>query len=71
MNIKRLSALNSIIIERFFAEFEQLWTEYNVEMKDIYNIDETEFQLGQIADNYVIYDPAVDHSVISKSDNTQ
>ena len=71
MNIKRLSALNSVIIERFFAEFEQLQTEYNVKMKDIYNMNETEFQLDQIAGNYVVYDSAVSHSVISKSDNTQ
>ena len=71
MNIKRLSALNPVIIKRFFAEFEQLRTEYNVEMEDIYNMDETGFQLGQIADNYVVYDPAVGHSVTSKSDNTQ
>ena len=71
MNIKRLSVLNSVIIERFFAEFKQLQTKYNVEMKDIYNMNETEFQLSQIADNYVIYDSAVDHSVILKSDNTQ
>ena len=71
MNIKRLSALNPVIIEHFFAEFKQLWTEYNVEMKDIYNMNETEFQLGQIAGNYVVYDSAVSHSVTLKSDNTQ
>ena len=71
MNIKRLSALNLVIIEHFFAEFEQLQTEYNVEMEDIYNMNETEFQLSQIADNYVVYNSAVSHSVILKSDNTQ
>ena len=43
MNIKRLSALNSVIIKHFFAEFEQLQTKYNVKMKDIYNMNETEF----------------------------
>ncbi len=46
INIKRLSVLNSVIIEYFFAEFKQLQTEYNIEMKDIYNINETEFQLS-------------------------
>ena len=43
MNIKRLSAFNSVIIEHFFAELKKLQTEYNIEMKDIYNIDETGF----------------------------
>ena len=43
MNIKRLSALDSVIIEHFFAEFEQLWIKYNIEMKDIYSMDETGF----------------------------
>ena len=71
MNIKRLSALNSVIIECFFAEFEQLQSEYNVKIEDIYNINETGFQLSQIAGNYVVYNSAVDHSVILKSDNTQ
>ena len=40
-------------------------------MKDIYNMNETEFQLDQIAGSYVVYDPAVNYSVILKSDNTQ
>lgn len=40
MDNKRVSALNSTVIERFFSEFERLRSEYDVELQDIYNMDE-------------------------------
>ena len=43
MNIRRVSALNSVIIKHLFAEFKQLQIQYNVKMKDIYNVIKTEF----------------------------
>ena len=43
INIRRVSALNSVIIEHLFTEFEQLQIQYDVKMKDIYNMIETEF----------------------------
>ena len=43
MNIRRVSALDSVIIKRLFAEFEQLQIQYDVKMKDIYNMVETGF----------------------------
>ena len=38
-----MSALDPGIVEAFFAEFIRLKSEYNVENKDIYNMDETGF----------------------------
>jgi DDE superfamily endonuclease len=40
-------------------EFERLQSDYNVEIEDIYNMDETGFQLGQTTTNFVVYDPAI------------
>jgi DDE superfamily endonuclease len=71
LNVKRASALDSATIERFFSEFEWLRSEYNIESEDIYNMDETGFQIGQIASNFVIYDPAMGRPVAPVSDNTQ
>jgi hypothetical protein len=35
--------LNTEIIEAFFLDFKRLKAKYNVEIDDIYNIDETGF----------------------------
>jgi DDE superfamily endonuclease/Tc5 transposase DNA-binding domain len=59
MDVKRLTALDPTIIERFFSEFERLRSEYSVEIDDIYNMDETGFQLSQTTANFVVYDPAL------------
>jgi hypothetical protein len=40
--------------ERFFSEFERLRSEYSVEIEDIYNMDETGFQLSQTTANFVV-----------------
>jgi NADH/NAD ratio-sensing transcriptional regulator Rex len=59
MVIKRILALDPMVIKRFFSEFERLWNDYSVEMEDIYNIDETGFQLSQTTVNFVVYNPAL------------
>ncbi len=71
MDIKRLIALDSGIIERFFAEFEHLCSMYGVKSQDIYNINETGFQIGQTASKYVVFNPAMGRPVALISDNTQ
>ena len=38
-----MSALDLGIVKAFFTEFIRLKSEYNVENKDIYNIDKTGF----------------------------
>ena len=43
MNAKRMSALDVNIVKAFFLEFNRLKTKYNVEIKDIYNMNETGF----------------------------
>ncbi len=43
MDIKRLSMLNSTIVETFFTEFKELRNQYSVETEDIYNMCETGF----------------------------
>ena len=58
MDIKRLIALGSTTVECLFAEFDRLRAEYNVEIEDIYNMDETGFRMGQTTKNCVIYDPS-------------
>jgi len=59
LDVKRLLALDPMIIERFFLEFERLRSDYLVEIDDVYNIDETGFQLSQTTANFVVYDPAL------------
>ncbi len=71
MDVKRLMALDSDVIKRFFAEFEHLRSTYAVESQDIYNMDETGFQIGQTASKYVVYDPAMGRPIAPTSDNTQ
>lgn len=71
MDISRLSALDPSVIERFFAEFGRLRTEYDVEIEDIYNMDETGFQMGQTTANYVVFDPAIGRPLAPSTDNTQ
>jgi hypothetical protein len=50
-----MSALDPDIVEAFFAEFSRLKSEYNVEEGDIYNMDETGFQMGQSHSEYVVF----------------
>ena len=71
MKNKRLSALDSAIIKQFFTEFERLQHEYKVESQNIYNMNETGFQMSQVISKYVVFDPAMDHPVTLTADNNQ
>ncbi|KAF7503935.1 hypothetical protein GJ744_003016 [Endocarpon pusillum] len=55
LDAKRMSALDPSIMEEFFTEFVQLKSEYNVADQDVYNMDETGFQMGQSYSEYVIF----------------
>ena len=70
MNIKRMMALDSDVIKRFFVEFEQLRSQYAVDSQDIYNMNETGFQIGQTASKYVVFDSVMSRPVAPTSDNT-
>jgi len=66
LDVKRLLALDPMIIERFFLEFERLRSDYLVEIDDVYNMDETGFQLSQTTANFVVYDPALGRPIAPK-----
>ena len=70
MNAIRLSALDSDIVEAFFAEFNRLQTTYKVALEDIYNMDETGFQMGQNQADYVVYNSTQGRPVEADSENT-
>ena len=70
MDVKRMTALDPDIVETFFAEFERLKTTYGVEMNDIYNMDETGFQMGQNHSECVIFNSSQGPPLCSTSDNT-
>ena len=70
IDVKHLMTLDPDIIKRFFAKFKYLRNKYTVKSQDIYNMDETDFQIGQTASKYVVFDPAIDHPVAPTSDNT-
>ncbi len=70
MDAKRLSALDSTIVEEFFAEFSRLKSTYNIKEKNIYNMDETGFQMGQTQREYVVYNSTEGPAISSESENT-
>jgi DDE superfamily endonuclease len=70
LDIKRASALDVDIVKSFFAEFRELKTKYNVEIEDIYNMDETGFQMSQTNSEYVVYNSTEGPSQFTSSENT-
>ena len=70
MNAKRVSVLDTDIINTFFVEFKELCTTYKIDMEDVYNMDETGFQISHIQFEYVVYKSLQDPIMISVSENT-
>jgi hypothetical protein len=70
LDAKRMSALDPSIVEDFFTRFIRLKTEYSVENEDIYNIDETGFQIGQSHSEYVVFNSTQGPPLTSVSENT-
>jgi hypothetical protein len=70
MDAKRMSALDTEIVEAFFLDFERLKAKYNVEIDDIYNVDETGFQMGHNQSEYVVYNSTQGLLISTKSENT-
>jgi hypothetical protein len=64
MDINRLVALDTGIIQTFFSKFCELRTRYNVEDQDIYNMDEKGFQMGQTGSEPVIVNKCLGPPVI-------
>ena len=71
MDIKRLSALDPMVVTRFFDELTRLRNTYNVTDENIYNIDEIGFQMSQIRGSHVIFDPLLGRPIAPSSDNTK
>ena len=69
MDAKRVSALDTDIINTFFTEFEELCTTYKIDMEDVYNMDETEFQMDHTQSEFVIYNSLQDSTMVSASEN--
>ena len=55
MDTKRVSALDTDIINTFFTKFKELCTIYKIDMENVYNIDEIEFQMSHIQFEFMIY----------------
>ena len=71
MDVKRLSALDSGIVSEFFDEFERLRDQYKINLEDIWNMDETGFQMGQTHATCVVFDPAVGRPTVPGTGNTK
>ena len=64
VNIARLIALDSGIIKLFFTKISDLRTQYQVELEDLYNMDEKGFQMGQTGSEPVIMNKAIGPPII-------
>ena len=69
LDAKRASVLDMTIVEEFFAEFSRLKAEYNVDVEDIYNMDETGFQIDQRKAEYVVFNSTQSSPKATKSEN--
>jgi Tc5 transposase DNA-binding domain len=70
IDAKRLSALDSGIMEEFFVEFNRLRNDYKVDFEDIYNMDETGFQMGHSQAEYVVFNSTEGRPIASQPENT-
>lgn len=68
---KRPMDLDTDAVERFWAEFERLRTDYNIEIQDVYSMEEAGFQIEKTADNYVICNLPMGHPETPATGNIQ
>jgi hypothetical protein len=54
IDIERATALDKSVVERWFDDYQRVVTEHGILPEDIYNFDETGFQIGVGQDQYII-----------------
>ncbi|KAG0153305.1 hypothetical protein PDIDSM_5155 [Penicillium digitatum] len=54
LDIERATALDKSVVERWFKDYKQVITEFGICQQDIYNFDETGFQIGVGRDQFII-----------------
>jgi hypothetical protein len=70
LDAKRASALDINIVKAFFSEFCKLKADYNVQIENVYIIDETGFQIGQSSSDYVVYNSTKGSPLSTDSEST-
>ena len=54
-----------------FTEFKRLQHKYKIESQNIYNINETDFQMSQVKSKYMIFNSAINDLITLTADNNQ
>lgn len=54
LDVERASALDKTVVERWFQDYQHVVTEHGICHQDIYNFDETGFQIGVGRDQFII-----------------
>ncbi|KAJ5969218.1 hypothetical protein N7501_005466 [Penicillium viridicatum] len=54
LDIERATALDKTVVERWFEDYQRVVTEHSICQQDIYNFDETGFQIGVGRDQFII-----------------
>ena len=54
LDVERASALDKTVVERWFQDYQRVVTEHGICQQDIYNFDETGFQIGVGRDQFII-----------------
>ncbi|KAJ6059822.1 hypothetical protein N7444_003461 [Penicillium canescens] len=54
LDVERSAALDKSVVERWFQDYKQVVTEHGICQQDIYNFDETGFQIGVGRDQFII-----------------
>ncbi|CRL28793.1 unnamed protein product [Penicillium camemberti] len=71
LNVEKASALDKTMVERWFQDYQRVVTKHGICQQDIYNFDETGFQIGVRQDQFIITrEPKRSYS-IDLSQNTE
>ncbi|KAJ5699795.1 hypothetical protein N7536_002808 [Penicillium majusculum] len=54
LDVERSAALNKSVVQRWFEDYERIVTEHGICHQDIYNFDETGFQIGVGREQFII-----------------
>jgi hypothetical protein len=71
MEMKRLTALSSDVIDPFFTEVQTLQSQYKVLPQNIHNMDEKGFQMGQTSSDYCLFDAKSGPPLAPSTGNTK
>ncbi|KAJ5877277.1 hypothetical protein N7455_000742 [Penicillium solitum] len=54
LDVERSAALDKSVVQRWFEDYERIVTEHGICYQDVYNFDETSFQIGVGRDQFII-----------------